>query len=76
MGFKQLKYEEMYSGKADIRIQRVALLKGRREHHELELIPKQTRAVCKNEIHEFIVTNEPDHCPGDTVTRRNHFGSL
>ncbi len=64
----------MYSVKADIRIELVALLKGRREHRELKLIPEQTRAVCRNEIHEFIVTDERDHHPGDTVNRIAYLG--
>ena len=35
----------------------------------LVLIPQQTRVLCKNEIHEFLTTDEVDAGPNKTVDR-------
>jgi hypothetical protein len=47
----------------------VAVLKSTREDRGLELIRPATRAIRKNEIHEFILTDENDAAPGKVVDR-------
>jgi hypothetical protein len=47
----------------------VAVLKSTREDRGLELILPPTRAIRKNEIHEFILTDEDDAAPGKVVNR-------
>ena len=47
----------------------VAVLKSTREDRGLELILPATRAIRKNEIHEFILTDEDDAAPGKVVNR-------
>ena len=47
----------------------VAVLKSTREDRGLELIHPATRAIRKNEIHEFILTDEDDAAPGRVVNR-------
>ena len=47
----------------------VAVLKSTCEDRGLELILPPTRAIRKNEIHEFILTDEDDAAPGKVVNR-------
>ena len=47
----------------------VAVLKSSRDDRGLELIHPATRAIRRNEIHEFILTDEADAGPGKTVDR-------
>ena len=47
----------------------VAVLKDHREGRGLQLIRPATRAIRREEIHEFILTDEPDAGPGSVVNR-------
>ena len=47
----------------------VAVLKDHREDRGLQLIRPATRAIRREEIHEVILTDEPDAGPGGEVNR-------
>ena len=47
----------------------VAVLKDHREGRGLQFIRPATRAIRREEIHEFILTDEPDAGPGSVVNR-------
>ncbi|MEW6178555.1 MAG: hypothetical protein AB1522_01375 [Chloroflexota bacterium] len=47
----------------------VCVLHARAEARQLELCPYPSRAVLKNEIHELILTAEPEAGPGKVVNR-------
>lgn len=74
MGFKPRPYDDLFSEKTDVQIQLVVLMKGCCEDRALELIPEQTRAVRRHDIHEFILTDEPDASPGNRVDRIAYIG--
>ncbi len=74
MDIERVKGNEMFSARAAVRIEWVAVLKNRREQRGLKLIPEQTRALCRHEIHEFILTDEPGRRPGETVNRVAYLG--
>jgi hypothetical protein len=47
----------------------VAVLTSKRDQRGLKLIHPYTRCIRKNEIHEFLVTDETEALPGATVNR-------
>jgi hypothetical protein len=57
------------SKRADVAAELVVVLSTRREDRGLKLITPHTRAVLRNEIHEFIITDEEDARPTAMVNR-------
>lgn len=57
-----------YAQKLKVEAKVVAVLRGRLENRNLELIPQPSRAVKAGEVHEIIVTDE-DAQPGSKVAR-------
>lgn len=57
------------SKKADVAAELVVILSTKREDRGLKLITPHTRAVLRNEIHEFIITDEEEARPTATVNR-------
>jgi len=66
-------YEKMRSRppstKCEVEAKAVTVFGNKREDRRLGLMTTYTRVVKKNDIHEFIVTDEPNVYPGDTVDR-------
>jgi enamine deaminase RidA (YjgF/YER057c/UK114 family) len=58
-----------YSSKRPVRGTVVAVLRGRLEQRGLELIRPGSRALCRGEIHELILTDQSEVGPGDRVDR-------
>ena len=61
--------ERSPSRKSDVHAELVVVLSTKREDRGLKLITPHTRAVLRNEIHEFIITDEQEACPTATVDR-------
>ena len=55
------------SRKSEVRARIVTVFGNKREDRGLRLMATYTRALCQNEIHEFIITNERGVRPGCTV---------
>ncbi|KKM12425.1 hypothetical protein SY88_03875 [Clostridiales bacterium PH28_bin88] len=62
-----------YAAKTDIVGRLVVVLDGRLEGRNLQLITPISRAVCRHEVHELILTNE-EAIPGHRVNRIAYLG--
>lgn len=60
--------------KRDVLAEMVVVLATRREGRGLQLIAPYTRAVARDEIHELIVTDEPNAAPGRAVNDVAYLG--
>lgn len=69
-------YKSGNEEKSDTEGQIVEVLDLASDERGLSLIPQRTRALCKNEIHELITTDEVDAGPNKTVDRVNYIGFL
>lgn len=58
-----------YAGKSDVVGKVVCILDARSEERGMELIIHPSRAVCRGEIHELAVTDEPEAGPEQTVDK-------
>lgn len=54
----------------------VAVMQGRLDGRGLKLILQPSRAVCRGEIHELIVSTEQGIGPGSTVNRVTYIGFI
>jgi uncharacterized protein YuzE len=58
-----------YAAKSDVTGRLVCLLDARSEERGMELILHPSRVLCRNEIHELAVTDDPAAAPNHTVDR-------
>jgi uncharacterized protein YuzE len=58
-----------YAAKSDVTGRLVCLLDARSEERGMEVILHPSRALCRNEIHELAVTDDPAAAPNRTVDR-------
>ena len=66
--------ENFYVRKTPIGGRLVVVLKGHVPDRGLELIPQRSRAALTGEVHELIITAEPDAAPGGIVNRIAYLG--
>lgn len=62
-----------YVTKSPVHASVVAVLRGTIQNRGLELIKTPSRAVCHHEVHEIIITNEPNAKPGEKVDVVTYF---
>jgi len=60
--------------KSPIETEAVCVLHSKLSNRGLELVRTMTRAVRTEDVHEFIVTDEPDAAPGSAVDRIAYVG--
>jgi len=65
-----------YAKKTAIKARLVVVLDGRFEDRELHLMKPISRCVCKNEIHELILTDALDSGPGAIVNPIAYLGFM
>lgn len=58
-----------YAKKKEVRGRLVAVLDGVYDGRGLELIPQPSRVLCRDEIHELILTDQVEASPGARVDR-------
>lgn len=63
-----------YAAKLPIKGKIVVVLDGKLEGRKLQLITPISRALCRHEIHELILTDEETAGPGETVDRIAYLG--
>ncbi|MFZ5942866.1 MAG: DUF6917 domain-containing protein [Bacillota bacterium] len=63
-----------YAKKREIKGTLVVVLDGKLEGRNLKLITPISRALNKNEIHELIITDEPEAGPGKKVDTISYLG--
>ncbi len=63
-----------YAKKSDVTGQLVAVLDGRMENRGLSLITPPSRCVCRQQLHELILTDEAAAGPGAVVNRIAYLG--
>jgi enamine deaminase RidA (YjgF/YER057c/UK114 family) len=63
-----------YALKSDVTGQLVVTLDGRMENRGLSLITPPSRCVCRHQVHELILTDEPAAMPGRQVDRIGYLG--
>ena len=68
------KAESPYVEKIPVFGRLVCVLQSSLDNRGLELCPFPSRAVCKHEIHELILTDEESARPGKTVNRIAYLG--
>ncbi len=73
MSYKVRPYETLYADKVDISIRLVAIMRGKIEDRDMELIGERTRTVTASEVHELILTDEAGE-PGAVVRRVAYLG--
>lgn len=73
MSYRVRPYETLYADKVDIAIRLVAIMRGKIEDREMELIAERTRTVTGSEVHELILSDESAG-PGDVVGRVAYLG--
>ena len=66
--------DNTYFAKTDIVSRLVVVLQCTLDNRTLRLIPQQSRAVRKHEVHELIMTDEPSAGPNKEVNRVGYFG--
>jgi len=66
--------ENPYCAKSDIQGDLVVVLRGAYEDRGLELMKPISRCVQKDEIHELILSDEPDIGPGKKVNKIAYLG--
>ena len=64
-----IKDRPFITSKASLEAKVIAVLSSLREGRGLQLILPKTRCIQKYEIHELILTDEEDACPGSEVNR-------
>lgn len=67
-------YKSGNEEKSDTEGQMVDVLDLASDERELSLLPQKTRALCKNEIHELITTDEVYAGPNKIVNRIDYIG--
>lgn len=65
-----------YYAKNDIEARLVVVLQSTLDNRGLHLIAQPSRAVCLHEIHELIITDEPDAGPNKDCNRVGYFGFM
>jgi len=68
-------HENPYKAKMDVTGRLIVVLGGRLEGRGLQLIRPISRALCRHEIHELIITNERKR-PGQQVDRIAYLGFM
>jgi hypothetical protein len=63
-----------YAAKTDVAGALAVVLRGKMEDRGLELIKPISRCIKKHDIHELILTDEPDAKPGSRVDRIAYLG--
>ncbi|KAB2954615.1 hypothetical protein F9B85_02775 [Heliorestis acidaminivorans] len=63
-----------YAKKKDVTGELVAILEGKIEKRGLKLIKPISRALCEDEIHEIIITDEQEAGPGKEVNSIAYLG--
>lgn len=63
-----------YAAKTDVTGALVVVLQGTMEDRGLELIKPISRCIRRHDIHELILTDEPDAKPGSRVNRIAYLG--
>lgn len=63
-----------YAAKTPIKGNLVVVLDGKLEGRSLQLMNPISRALCKNEIHELILTDETEAGPGKQVNKIAYLG--
>ena len=58
-----------YAAKSDVVGKLVCILDARSEERGMELIIHPSRALCRDEIHELAITDDPEAGPDHTVDR-------
>lgn len=65
-----------YYAKTDIEARLVVVLQSTLDNRGMHLISQPSRAVCLHEIHELIITDEPDAGPNKDLNRVGYFGFM
>jgi hypothetical protein len=63
-----------YPYKRKVKSKIVVVLEGKSDNRGLNLINTRSRALCKNEIHEIIISDEADAGPGKIVNSISYLG--
>ncbi len=63
-----------YAAKTDVSGSLTVVLRGKMEDRGLELIKPISRCIRRHDIHELILTDEPDAKPGSRVNRIAYLG--
>lgn len=63
-----------YAAKTPIKGNLVVVLEGKLEDRSLQLLTTISRALCKHEIHELILTDETEAGPGKQVNKIAYLG--
>jgi hypothetical protein len=58
-----------YAAKSDVEGKLVCILDARSDQRGMELILHPSRALCRGEVHELALTDDPDAAPQRTVDR-------
>jgi hypothetical protein len=58
-----------YAAKSDVEGRLVCILDARSDQRGMELILHPSRALCRGEVHELALTDDPDAAPQRTVDR-------
>lgn len=65
-----------YPHKKIVKSKIVVVLDGKSDNRGLKLINTRTRALCKNEIHEIILTDNKDAAPGKIIDPISYVGFI
>ncbi|MBI2874835.1 MAG: hypothetical protein HYY09_07080 [Firmicutes bacterium] len=65
---------DFYAAKRDVSGELAVVLQGKLDNRGLELIEPISRAVNRGEIHELILTDDPEATPGRRVDRIAYLG--
>ena len=65
---------EPFFKKRDVLLEIVVVLRGKLDERGLQLIAPPSTAVNENEIHEMIITDDPNAHPGQTVNSIAYLG--
>jgi len=68
--------KNLYAQKADVVGRLVVVLDGRLDDRSLALIAPASRCVRRYDVHELILTDEPDARPGTAVNRIAYLGFM
>ena len=66
--------KNLYVSKSEITGYLVAVLDGQMDDRGLNLITPPSRCLRQNEIHELILTDDAEACPGRNVNKIAYFG--